>query len=656
MRALRRSGLVGHFILGLALVFCNLKETLSREVFTEVDVSWDFSESSMGWGNATAEEMGIDFRVENGELRGSIHRDSPHFDSPVMLLTTTRRHYVVFRMGYSGSSTQAKLILKYGPGVSDSQHLDELKANWQARQVSTVLDVSGGSSSAMFAVDDSKYTAWTTEFPRLGSWIIFDLGDFRWITAIRVSTSDGDDAPRRCLLQHSLTSGAGPFVTVADFTLSKSNQYQEVAGFSTHSRYFKLLVLNNYGGLNISIRDIQLEGYDEGITVLPFALDHSGAMKNYYLPIHEILQGPLNRMRVNIIPETRVVFTDSQTSRPRLRESFTIDYIRIVRSPEIWRVTGCLDRYFDNPNLFNPQYNVQSKELRINGQLPIHYFEKLPMDLQYASTYDCPHSGGTEVRIEGINFGPYPRVFIDEKECPVRVVGSLSPGSREQFLTCTLPPSAEFTSSLPIESKDRIVRVESGTLPGLFQNVPYFRYRTATPAPGRPLITNIGARKVDIVWEPPGDVFDNLMTTGYKIIWFQPEYRSRVSNITVGNITTTSIRGLSPNTHYVFGLTALAEGAASGTSILPTDLYGRRDALSDAIESSVSVYTDIISTLAFDFDFQFFNANSSLNHSGVPTLESTGPTGQFGSEGNYGLSIVGSAQVRPFASSYSNPA
>lgn len=617
----------------------------TREIFTEIDVSWDFEETAMGWGNATAEEMGIDFRVESGELRGSIYQENPHFDSPVMLLTTTRRHYVVMRMQYSGSSTQANLILKYGPTISSSRHLDERKANWKIRSKTSVLEASGGSDSSHNAMDGSQYTSWTAPFPQLGSWIILDLSDYRWITAIRLSTSDGDDAPKRCLLQHSLTSGEGPFVTVADFTLSKSNQFQEVNGFSSHSRYFKLLILSNFGSANVSISDIQLEGYDEGVTVLPFALDNSGASKNYYLPIHEILQGPLVRMRVSFLPQTRAVFTESKTSRPSFREGLNIDYIRVVRSPEIWRVTGCLDRYFDNPNLFNPQYNVESKEIRINGLLPIKYFEKRPMTLQYASTYDCPHSGGSDIRIEGINFGPYPRAFVEEKECHVKVVGSLTPGSREQYLVCTLPPSNEFTNSLPIESKDRLVRVESGTLPGLFQNVPYFRYRTATPAPGRPLITNIGAMRVDVVWEPPGDVFDNLMTTGYKIIWFQPEYRSRVSNLTVGNITTTSIRGLAPNTSYVFGLTALAEGAASGTSILPTDLYGRRDALPDAIESSVSVFTDIISTLPFDFDFQFFSANASVNHSGIPTPQSTGPTGQFGSEGNYGLSIVGSAQV-----------
>lgn len=40
--------------------------------------------------------------------------------------------------------------------------------------------------------------------------------------------------------------------------------------------------------------------------------------------------------------------------------------------------------------------------------------------------------------------------------------------------------------------------------------------------------------RVDLVWSPPGTEFDHLTVTGYKIIWFQPEFRTRVSNVTVG--------------------------------------------------------------------------------------------------------------------------
>jgi hypothetical protein len=36
----------------------------------------------------------------------------------------------------------------------------------------------------------------------------------------------------------------------------------------------------------------------------------------------------------------------------------------------------------------NPQYNVKSKTEIVNSYLPIRYFEKLSMNLQYATTYD----------------------------------------------------------------------------------------------------------------------------------------------------------------------------------------------------------------------------------------------------------------------------
>lgn len=56
----------------------------------------------------------------------------------------------------------------------------------------------------------------------------------------------------------------------------------------------------------------------------------------------------------------------------------------------------------------------------------------------------------------------------------------------------------------------------------------------APPVPARPAVTNVGACRVDLIWEPPGDPFQQLTVTGYKILWFQPEFRTRVSNLTVG--------------------------------------------------------------------------------------------------------------------------
>jgi hypothetical protein len=69
---------------------------------------------------------------------------------------------------------------------------------------------------------------------------------------------------------------------------------------------------------------------------------------------------------------------------------------------------------------------------------------------------------------------------------------------------------------------------------GLFHESSSLQYRTAPPVPVRPTLTNVAACRVDLVWTPPGDEFDQMTVTGYKILWFQPQFRSRVSNVTVG--------------------------------------------------------------------------------------------------------------------------
>ena len=108
-------------------------------------------------------------------------------------------------------------------------------------------------------------------------------------------------------------------------------------------------------------------------------------------------------------------------------------------------------RYYDNVNLLNPQYNVEEVVEMINGNLPQRYFKKGQMDLQYATTYDCPLNGGIPIQIDGFNFGPVPRVFIGSSECPVTSYSRNSSDGRLETVICTLPPGS---------SGDRIVRVQ----------------------------------------------------------------------------------------------------------------------------------------------------------------------------------------------------
>ena len=226
------------YILFASCVLLIHESVVAKEIRTEVDVAWDFDDdnSKMGWANATTEEMGLEFRVEDGELRASVSGWAPHFDSPNMILTTTRRHYAIFRMMYFGGATTGHLLLKYGPSINHNQHSDSLKASWRAPQPLSVVDYSSGGDSVAMLVDPSQYTAWVFNKTRQVSWVVLDMQDFRWVAALRILTSDGEDAPRRVLLQKSVTSSAGPFVTVVDVSLERSRAFQEVVGFSMHTR------------------------------------------------------------------------------------------------------------------------------------------------------------------------------------------------------------------------------------------------------------------------------------------------------------------------------------------------------------------------------------------------------------------------------------
>lgn len=626
----------------------------------EIDVSWDFSNDRdfSGWANATAEEMHLDLKVENGEMSGTVLGQSfsqydspPHFDSPQLLIDLTRRHYLILRMMYFGSASLGRVLMKSSLSYN-REHIDHIRQFWRDSIIAHSFSDSGSLSvnhSSNNVLDGNIYTSFTSTKPS-AVYIIFDLGEPSWVGKLSILPSGDANSPKTCLLQSSETStGVGPFKTLLTFTLKNNyslntntfdnidTAFQQVAGFEGHSRFWRLLILNNYGGPYVSIREITFHGYGDKVGIIPFALNNTGIYKNYYLPIFPVLKGSLARLRIEFLYDNNSYIKTVKTGK-FYSEGLAVDYIRIARAPDIWRVRGCLDKYYESLDLANPVYNVTDEVTVINDQLPLRYFSKNYLSLQYATTYDCPLTGNVEITIDGINFGSKARVYIGGKDCKVLTFSRNDESGREESITCTLPPGSSTGLST--------VRVENGILPGLFQEVSFLTYRMAPPVPQAPIATNVGARRVDLIWSPPGNVFDNMITTGYKILWFQPKFPSRISNLTVGNITTTSIRGLEPATEYVFAIAAIAEGAMSGSANLPTDLYGRRDLRSDYLIGGFSTITNITATLLYDFDFGFFNANKTINSSGTSSSESLGPTGMFGSEGHYGLVLVGDANIQ----------
>jgi hypothetical protein len=457
----------------------------------EIDVSWDFNSLSdrfcSGWANATSSLIDLEKHVENGELRLSIVGWNPKLDSPSLFLNITSRHYLVMRARYSGIAKEAQWLLRSGATISPAEQLLIRTSYWSSRVPMKAISDTGHSLATHereALVDGNLYSSFIATM--LPFEVIFDLGSYRWITRIKITPMAGIHSPRRCVLLRSITSGIGPFENATSFLLSNKAEEQIITGFHSYGRYFKLLVLDNYGLSNgipaslpiaddtlpegedpgyytqpnktthrpaskpttkptsqptsqptaqpvgdptsqpsshpsgqpsaspslssgstthapivlpseTGILEIALEGFDESVSVSSFSLNNDGAYHVYYLPLYQKLIGNLLRMRMELLYSktyNREVF---QAGHGQLfHEEMAFDYIRVARAPEIWKVRGCLDKYYESPNYMNPKYNVTNRLEMINNHLPIYSFTKSNLSFQFATTYDCPLEGKEE--------------------------------------------------------------------------------------------------------------------------------------------------------------------------------------------------------------------------------------------------------------------
>ena len=554
-------------------------------------------------------------------------------DSPLLRLEMTPFSYVVIRMQYYGAPVKAVLQLMVGPPDTGQP---PYSVPWTARQALRVVDDSGSlaNTSAADAIDGNPYTSWQAN-STLGAWLILDLGGDRSVTEIKILTYS-NTSPRRCLLQMSVTSGVGPFRTAASFTVQNDSiGFQSFTGMEVgYARYWKLLVLDDYGGPIVQIFEVEIFGMDNSIANIPFSIPNTGEFSVVYIPVFQHTLGGLNRARISLSYPGITSFAHSPSS-----QFIAIDYIRFMRAPDIRRVRGCLDKYYSNQNLINAQYNVTSSVERINGHLSLYSFNKNDMSLPFATTYDCPLEGGISIIIEGYNFGSSASALISGQTCPITRHYVSSTDGRLETIVCTLPSSASGIA---------MVEVQNGLHPRINQLLPYLEYRIPASAPEPPIVSNIGSSRVDLSWLPPGNVFAQMTVTGYVVKWRQETSLMTTPNftMTVGNVTQTSVRNLSPNTSYLFYIAAVSESAYPiSAANLPTDLYGRRSLLSGAVIGIFSDAANYTKTLLNDFAFSAFDVNATLNHSAVGNSNSLGPTGNFGGEGSYGLYLLGFANV-----------
>lgn len=649
-----------------------------------LNVIWQFQQDNHLEGWKAPQINDISIYVRNDNLHGTIigenipsssnkHNKSnsyyPGILSPPLFLSIEEVHYLVIRMKFLGMANLARILLKTGSSINGNAYENSFDDDyWTSLMEPKVLSDSGAIDyepsltpySSNLTIDSNRYTYFLSKVSK-GANIIYDMGSSRWLNTIEILNlgEENNNSSRKCLLQKSLSSGVGPFQTVITFALNASfDSYQTINGFRGFARYWRLVLINNYGGKSIGFREIRFSGLNNLVSVLEFPLTktnvgnvNTNEYTSYVLPIGSVFYGKLLQFRLEFI------YDESLNSNGKLfRDSFLIEYAAIAKRPEITMVIGCIDKYSIDRTFNTTFFNVTTIEDWINNQLQVSSYVKsydIFNEFKYAMTFDCSRNplDLVNITIKGYNFGISSSVTIDSNPCPVLIQeqnSSLYDGM--DYIICSLPPVMRI--DIPSDRDYSIVRVENNFLSGLFHEVPYLQYRIKPPAfIVSPIISNIAACKVDISWIPPGNPLENLVITGYVITWFNILFPDIKMIMIVSNITTTSVRGLLPQTEYVFAIATLAEGSfPEKYATLPTDLYGRRALVNDsdaATQGDWSPYSSIISTLVNDFEFHLFNANNTLNHSSaIHLLDTNGPTGNFGSEGHYGLIIVGDANIQ----------
>ena len=370
---------------------------------------------------------------------------------------------------------------------------------------------------------------------------------------------------------------------------------------------------------------------------------------NATTPLDRIFNGTLTQIRM--YPATaRGSTAEYMSSPPPIPgTSFHIDWIRLANSPVVTRVTGCNGETYSSTRRFTElDFEVTQVTEQINTFLDYHRTAwkrrrgttPSSTETTFARSYNCLRTGGERITIEGRHLGnggvdglgSPAIVLIGQGPCTDVQHDPVTPQSK---LTCTTPAMTNF--------EDSFVHVLNGKLPGLNDSVPFFQYARHPPAPTISNFTNNAARSIDLTWKPGGSIWDAMTATGYIIYWRQSGVADSAGEMTVGNVTTTTVRGLNPDTVYEFSISAISENQ-NDPEWEALDKYGRRNLLPEGLIGGKSAPMNS-STLAYDLHFTRFDANATLSHGAEAKFSSTGPTGVFGGEGHYGLHIIGDANI-----------
>lgn len=398
---------------------------------------------------------------------------------------------------------------------------------------------------------------------------------------------------------------------------------------------------------------------------------------------HETMD--LNRKRREAFDRSSRAFRRHEKFGMRtIRDAFLIDYIAIAYPPLVRSVTGCINKFWPYQEarlgaapLLDDNIAVLETE---HAHLEFGYAQvgrsrgnngTASKEVVYANTFACPVGGGRRLTLRGERLGSLQKptvVLIDRRPClhityHVSATSSVSPRhANSDAISCQLPPGTPAVDGEPVA-----VTIARGDVPELRDTVRYLAYQGPPSRMATPKVSNIAARSIDLTWEPPprgrphfganSKLLGALQSTGYLVtcqldyvhteakgesLGSSPRYDQRSTHqITLGNVTKTTIVGLRPDTSYVFSVAAVVENRFNDQSFIDTvDLYGRRPHLPSAFVGPASCYTNTTTTLTHDLQFDTFTANATVN-----VREIVGPPGLIDGEENHGLILVGSANL-----------
>ena len=385
----------------------------------------------------------------------------------------------------------------------------------------------------------------------------------------------------------------------------------------------------------------------------------------YLVPIYTKVSGNISQFR--LFPAILFDASDEESSYGY----FAIDWIRVIRAPVIMKVEGCIDKHFATDNVFEGvNAHEDPNELRPDGfflrrgfgvgetyvtsevysvnanrhNVTRSHFHRRDGSL-FVQTFNCPRAGGVWIAISGRDFGNYDYNKGKPTQHETLTVGgsvctSVRAVANGEKLYCKLP------TGFHLEHRERVkVRVAHPDLPLVYDEKKFLSYMVPPAMPKVPVqVSNVKSRAITLSWEPPPLFHDAVTTTGYVVYQRVESVDIEYQQVaTLGNVTSTEINGLEPNTRYSFRVAAVAEDQREDWQSV--DLYGRRLLLRDAQLGEWSKSSQLVMTLGEDFKFPSFDANASLMSGAVDVRSSRSPLGQQGGEGHFGLTLVGAASL-----------